>query len=252
TLARSNPQRHGKWLYSYNEVYVIADLVVQYYCLKQFGGSMAENFYGLERVSANCEEKGRKFLKAKDRYWSILFLVVIPYIRRKVEIYFREWRLCYADGILREGNWKDKFKVILVKLYPWIYFISTLSSLILLLKYSVSRSKYPSLSLLLSGVHLVRASGESMAEWEMKKQINWKSGILNVVPTLLALGTKWMLEFGAFGLQFAEWWMASGSAPFSAIAALPVPDFPNFEFKEKLCPLCKRLQDTPTLLPISG
>ncbi|VDN91240.1 unnamed protein product [Brugia pahangi] len=81
-LYESNPSRYKllwKW---YDEVYAATDLVLQNFYLKRYGGSLAENFYGMKRIiNGTCRPASTGFPKL----CSLFMLVGWPYIMEKLE-----------------------------------------------------------------------------------------------------------------------------------------------------------------------
>lgn len=59
-------------------------------------GSFAENFYGLKRVLLND-----KHLTDSHRKLSFLYIVVLPYLRRKLEEKVSEYKLEQAEGFVK-------------------------------------------------------------------------------------------------------------------------------------------------------
>ncbi|KAJ2905488.1 pex2 pex12 amino terminal region [Zalerion maritima] len=98
-LTHRYPRYLLRVLNSYDEIYALAMLVVERHYLKTRGGSFTENFYGLkrERALAAGIELPRASSRApfvvreqlqlgKGDVWrNLLVLVIVPYLRRKVE-----------------------------------------------------------------------------------------------------------------------------------------------------------------------
>lgn len=58
--------------------------------------SFSENFYGLKRILSNGKE-----LTKHEKELSIIFLVAIPYFKRKIEDKLQLYRIENAEGYLR-------------------------------------------------------------------------------------------------------------------------------------------------------
>lgn len=61
--------------------------------------SFSENFYGLKRLLLNG-----KALTLREKELSLIFLVVLPYFKRKIDDKVQMYRIEEAEGYLRKVN----------------------------------------------------------------------------------------------------------------------------------------------------
>lgn len=96
-FAEKYPQQLGKVYQYYDEIFILFDSLVQAHYLRKYGGSFAENFYGLVRVP-NINSGAAK-LSLKLQVQSLACLILIPYIHQKLELVYEE--LKYRFGTER-------------------------------------------------------------------------------------------------------------------------------------------------------
>uniref|UniRef100_A0A0B6ZPX6 Pex N-terminal domain-containing protein n=1 Tax=Arion vulgaris TaxID=1028688 RepID=A0A0B6ZPX6_9EUPU len=87
------PEQLGRLIQNFDEIFLLLDTLVQSYYLKKYGGSFAENFYDLKRVPSGSPDQP---LLSKHRMMSVACLVLIPYVRQKLDSYFE--MLQYKEG----------------------------------------------------------------------------------------------------------------------------------------------------------
>lgn len=109
-LATTKPGTFGSLVRYYDEAYLIFNWVVQSYYLRHKGGSLSEVFYGLTRVSLSTQNLDRS-----GQRWSLLFLVLGPYLYYKVEQHLQDWKHDYENGKIVSQN-----KLLLVQLVPYL------------------------------------------------------------------------------------------------------------------------------------
>jgi peroxin-12 len=68
-----------------DEIFYAALFILERHYLRHYDGSFSENFYGLKRVPVNSEGKKTGPLKSHHRKWSLFFLVVVPYLKDKLD-----------------------------------------------------------------------------------------------------------------------------------------------------------------------
>uniref|UniRef100_A0A3Q1ESW5 Peroxisomal biogenesis factor 12 n=1 Tax=Acanthochromis polyacanthus TaxID=80966 RepID=A0A3Q1ESW5_9TELE len=84
-LAESNPSRFGFLWRSFDELYLLLDVLLQNHFLSNCSASFSENFYGLKRVSGGRGLPVRLGLHRKSHWRSLLLLCFVPYLRAKLE-----------------------------------------------------------------------------------------------------------------------------------------------------------------------
>jgi peroxin-12 len=90
-------QRNPRWEWfvrNHDEIWACVLLFIEYRCLHKYDASFAENFYGLKRVRVGRTPNGEAKpgpLTTRDRYLSLLLLVVVPYLKQKLDQKFERW-----------------------------------------------------------------------------------------------------------------------------------------------------------------
>lgn len=98
-LLASNFPEKLSWLTTYyDEVFAVLKGLLEYHYVQTYNASFSENFYGLQRLPALT--KGS--LSTKQKQLSVLILVLLPYLMRKVESRIVAYRLELAEGSLRD------------------------------------------------------------------------------------------------------------------------------------------------------
>lgn len=91
------PQKFG-WLNLFsNETFFLLKVILEFYYLNNFDASFAENFYGLKRVLGN----GNKLSKYHKNL-SLIFIVVLPYLKRKFDEKQHIIKLEQAEGLIQK------------------------------------------------------------------------------------------------------------------------------------------------------
>ena len=177
---------------------------------------------------------------------SFLFLVVFPYISRKLERRMTNLKEKLQDEVTTE----DKYELLGLYSYRTLKASLEFAQIIKYVSYLAGYSSTHSIQLMLAGVSLRHAHiQDDTFSWSDIMSGNVK--ISTVLSTLMLRG----LEFGGFFLQFIQWWQDSSSTQ-KSITQLPVPEPPEFDENankySNVCPVC--LQDfiIPTALQISG
>ncbi|KAJ1965036.1 ubiquitin-protein ligase peroxin 12, partial [Dimargaris xerosporica] len=70
-----------------DEVFAALMVVVEKSYLEQFGSSFAENIYGLKRARVNPVGRSRQLIPT-DIYKSLAFLVGLPYLKEKLDLWY--------------------------------------------------------------------------------------------------------------------------------------------------------------------
>ncbi|KAI8075307.1 Pex12 amino terminal region-domain-containing protein [Gongronella butleri] len=173
---------------NHEEFYALLMLLVERHYLKEWGGSFAENFYGLKRVSTSfLESKGSQYalpaggqgqtpgLTPREIRRSLLVLVGLPYIKCRADLLYQQ---VSGDASVLGTNEQEeqedeqladpatpprqKLKIRLIKLfrrfYPYVNFMYHASGLVYNVLYLFNKSNYYSPWLHLIGVQIKRMS----------------------------------------------------------------------------------------------
>ncbi|ETO13925.1 hypothetical protein RFI_23444 [Reticulomyxa filosa] len=145
-----------------DEVILMITFCLQFKYLFQYNASFGEHFYGLKRVRlvANASNASHPYqLTLKDRLTSLSLLLLIPYLRGKIERYYKhllemtdEEREAHMDRFLVPSNpndpnspkqktWRYRYCELLLNYFP--YFDGCLASLAFLWKLLYLFSKVP-------------------------------------------------------------------------------------------------------------
>ncbi|KAF7408668.1 hypothetical protein HZH66_003205 [Vespula vulgaris] len=217
-----NPERYGHLLEWSDEGYLIFNTFLQRYYFSKYSASFSETFYGLKRISL-IDKKFHDQLSAKQKYLSLMFLVLLPYFREKLSKLSYRYKLQEADNYIPKSKWERFFKTCVIQGHN-IYF--TLYESITLCNY------------------ILYVSGRSMYATPLL------SDGLDIIQTTVARS----FEIGAFFLQFLSWWTQENY--FTDIMALPAPSAPKVRHSavkyKGLCPLCMKVPHIRTVLMVSG
>jgi len=205
--ARYQPEHFGFLTKLQDELLLLANSVLQLHYLKVYNASFTENFYGLERVSESREK-----LQIRP---SFLCVVLIPYLRRKLETLFQKSRDDKADGIMPSNPVVNHIRDIFLSLYPSLHFLTEAVNIGFLISFSLRKSRYHSLVSWLLGVYLVYVTPDRQKEKENRKSdfIRESHGLSHLALTSVNTAARiltFSLEVGSFFLQFLDWWYTQG------------------------------------------
>ncbi|XP_058117447.1 peroxisome assembly protein 12-A [Anopheles ziemanni] len=238
-LATSKPAIFGGLVRYYDEFYTLFNGLVQGYYLNRYGGSLAEVFYGLTRVSARS-----KSFNVQERNWSFAVLVVLPYVLSKMEAMCNRWKEDYEAGKQISIERRLLFRMVpFVKAFyesvKLIHYVSYLSN--------ATETHSPTLRILRLGLTYLSEEEES---WSFKDIFQGKIRVATMLSTALL---RW-LELSAFFLQFIEWWQTE--ANIGDLSKLPIPDAPSLDTNASkyanVCPICLQKHIIPTAISVSG
>lgn len=262
-LAESRPDKFGCLLRWYDEIYTGLDFILQNYYLHKYSASFAENFYDLKRVVNGASSS--KNLPRRALWKSLVCLVILPYLKQKLDHWFEEARHSYNIGRQPKGQMYNRLYKVFLAVYPYIHMSWEGSLLAYQVAYMLGKISRHSPFLHLTGTKLCHVDGE---EEEPSHSLPfsqlWSSaslpGKLNLVTrkalSVAAVTLSTSLSVGVFFLQFLEWWYASeNNAP--SLMALPVPDPPKTDkdlvkTPHNVCPLCLKQRTNDTALSTSG
>lgn len=187
---------------------------------------------------------------------SFVFLVIVPYIRKKLEELFSRGREDVGDGIQCSSSGLTKVRDFYVKIFPTVFFVLKAASLGLLIAFTLKTSKYHSLSSYLAGYFLVYGDPNKLREMEKKnndflaRNGGWRKVAVTSVQSLAKVLT-FGLEVGSFFLQFVDWWYNQERDTSEAIAdSVPKPPSPmkGLPNMENCCPICRKKWKAETVL----
>ncbi|XP_062613719.1 peroxisome assembly protein 12-like [Saccostrea cucullata] len=261
-LAENRPEKFGFLLRWYDEIYTGLDFILQNYYLHKYSASFAENFYGLRRyANGNAQTKN---LSRKAHWKSLVCLVILPYLKLKLDHWFEETRHNLNTGQLPKRQAMKRLYRVFVAVYPYIHMSWEGSMLAYQVAYMFGKTSWHSPLLHLSGTRLSHDEEEEEESDRLSFSDQWSSsslpGKLNLTTrkalsvTAVTLSTG--LSVGVFFLQFLEWWYASDNNT-PSLMALPVPDPPKtdrdlIKTSHDVCPLCLKVRTNHTALSTSG
>ncbi|XP_006119669.2 peroxisome assembly protein 12 [Pelodiscus sinensis] len=278
-LAESNPGCYGFLWHWFDEIYALLDLLLQQHFLTKCSASFSENFYGLKRIPLR-DRKGLQQLASaglpKKQHWkSLLLLVLIPYLKTKLEKLVSSLREEDEYSIHPPSSaWKRFYRAFLAA-YPFVNMAWEGWFLSQQLCYLLGKAQHHSPLLGLAGVRLVRLTAEDIQALEQKlaeatagQQVacSIKEQVQSTVKKALggiALSLSTGLSVGVFFLQFLDWWYSSeNQETIKSLTALPTPPppvhldhgirSPLLPALKTVCPLCHKIRANDTVLSTSG
>lgn len=178
---------------------------------------------------------------------SLLLLVVVPYLSRKLEAKMTKLKEKLQDEVTSN----DKLELLLLYSYRTVKSSYELAQIIKYVSYLSGYSSCHSLSLMVACISLRHFSSvENPFSWT--DVLNGKIGFSTALSTVMLRS----LEFGGFFLQFMQWWQDSSSSTSRSIGELPIPEPPeldeNANTYQNICPICLQEFQIPTILQVSG
>lgn len=256
--AESSPARFSWILKYYNEIYTFLDLLLELHYLRKYSATFAENFYSLKRVSA-CSKS--LHLSRSDFVKSLICVVLVPYIKQKLDVFFEDLRHIYNTS---SGN--KEMSVVskaFVAIYPYAHTCWEGAILSYQTAYMFGKCGWHSPFLHLAGVTLCTdMAGEpesprsNQLPWEQMKFHGKTVFLLKKLLNFAAVSISTSLSVGVFFIQFLDWWYAN-DASHTSLTSLPVPEPPARDClvrttQFKVCPICHRTRTNDTTLAVSG
>ncbi|XP_069828814.1 peroxisome assembly protein 12 [Dendropsophus ebraccatus] len=265
-LAESNPARFGPLWRWFDELYTLLDLLLQQHYLSWAGASFSENFYGLKRVAV-----GKSLgLRGKEYWRSLALLVLLPYLRVKLEKFINRMREEEDYSIQNPTSFRKRcYKAVLAS-YPFVKLSWEGCFLIYQLRYILWNTSHHSPLLRIAGVQLTRLTLEDLQAMDAatEKMASAQSTLSVGAILKKALGGVSVtvssgLSLGVFFLQFLEWWYsAENQETVKSLSTLPAPTAPiHFDLVtyspllpklKTVCPLCRKVRVNDTALGTSG
>lgn len=231
-------------LNSFDEIYALAMLIVERYYLKTRGGSFTENFYGLkrERAPAGGIELPRAtsraptvireqmLLQKSDIWKNVLVMVVIPYLRRKMDEHYEinAPRALLGSAYTRlppNPTMKDRathyYRWFLLNMYPRAHATYGILLLAFNLAYLSDNARFHNPLLWFAKTRIRRMGPADYKAIDdltkaVDKGVRPRSGIHFLSParigSRLLSSLSLALPASIFALKFLEWWYASDFA----------------------------------------
>ncbi|CAH2222517.1 peroxisome assembly 12 [Pelobates cultripes] len=272
-LAESNPARYGTLWRWFDELYTLLDLLLQQHYLSWARASFSENFYGLKRMTEGSKS-GLRPLRRKEYWKSLLLLVLVPYLRMKLEKFVNKLKEEEDYSIHNTTSFRKRWYKAILATYPFVKFAWEGWFLFYQLRYILWNARHHSPLLKIAGVQLTRLTLEDLHAME-KTTAKTSSGQANdsmgqrMKDTMkkvlggVALSVSSSLSLGVFFLQFLEWWYsAENQDTLKSLSSLPAPPAPiHFDLEtyspllpklKTVCPLCRKIRVNDTALGTSG
>jgi len=219
-----------------DEAVLILDLIIEYFHLKSYDASYAENLYNLVRVSSD----GSKKIKIIP---SLVVITLIPYVKHKLDKHFEE--LNYKD--IRTADDINK-----IRLYRILSGSCSLLNLVCLVRFAAGRATYHNF---IDGVLKLSLECRLDIDGPHTTDLSLADRISKRVADFMSFG----LTFGSYVIQFLDYWNThSNSAPLFK-ASLPIPDPPSKdslahadEGSSKICLICLHVRQNECALSNTG
>ncbi|KAK4878832.1 hypothetical protein RN001_011338 [Aquatica leii] len=246
-LATASPNRFGWLTHYYDEVFLVLNGFLQEHYLRTKDAGFSEYFYGLQRISTKT-----KSLTDAERKLSLIFIVLLPYIKRKVDEKVQLYKLEHAENTLKKDV-SGICKRLLMFTYTLYQITHRSLTFVQYLSYMSNSSEYQSLSLRLLKLKLVYASA-TVAPAFWSALIRGNLSLNDFRKGFFENSLQSFLELLSFFMQFLQVWNEEQSNyNFSALPNVPPPplDRKSGDYKGR-CPLCLQNWKIPTVLPVSG
>ncbi|KAF8541875.1 Pex12 amino terminal region-domain-containing protein [Trichophaea hybrida] len=163
---RNHPRYLIRFLNHFDEVYALLVLLLERHYLRRWGGSFTENFYGLKRTRVLTAQLQRAetftpalvtecaHLRRNDVWKSLLVIVVIPYLKRKLDVIYENYAGGAVMNVLGQSYQREELtetsssherflfyvKKLLCGVYPHINAVYYFSRLVFNLTYLFNKS----------------------------------------------------------------------------------------------------------------
>merc|ERR1711879_55007 len=174
--------RNPSWTTALNycdEIFYTCQLFVERFYLQNYDSSFSENFYTLRRSSTSgTGQKENSSLTRAQRWRSLAFLVLIPYIKCKLDAHFKRisGRDEGEDGEIGvpapepEGKFSKLIHKMLVILYPYFNLIYEGTLLVYQIGYMHDFTRYYDWFLHLQGIEIKRMLLPELMEQQKRIQ----------------------------------------------------------------------------------
>jgi peroxin-12 len=235
-----------------DELFLVLNSALQLHHLRLFSASFSENFYGLERLSASSPPSLRL---------SYLWLVLVPYLHRKLEQLFLQLREAEADGIGASTQLAAKARWAFVNGYPFLHALWTMADLAMLMAFSFQSTGHHSVASYLAGYQLIHVTPErrQLQEERSDALLRGSHGLRHVLLSAVLAATRAVslgLELGSFLLQVVDHWYSTTDSSLKVASQgrlpCPPPTAPSAGGAPGSCPLCRRPRRGSTVVAVSG
>jgi peroxin-12 len=240
-------------------------LLIENHYLRQFSSTFSENFYGLVRVSINQPNKPKSktqlfatprspafsYLSRSQRYKALAVLVLVPYVKSRLDRVYSEWRAERAEEeelhLITRFNSLQRFFLLF---YPYFHGAWDALSFVYQLRYLFSSFHY--FSPFSHSVHQIvrRLSADDIKHFDsLKDAASARDNALHSAwlesrnPALALFQrfrsvfhhfnglfvdlSKWGVLISIFVYQFLEWYRTAGTAitpSFGLDQEIPLPN----------------------------
>uniref|UniRef100_A0A1B6K936 Peroxisome assembly protein 12 n=1 Tax=Graphocephala atropunctata TaxID=36148 RepID=A0A1B6K936_9HEMI len=233
-LESSNSQRYH-WLSDWNEeVFLGINGLLQLHYLNTKGASFSESFYSLCRVPSTGQNTK---LSDKAKYWSLICLVVLPYVSRKIDKYVVELQT------LRVGRVVNGCRRAAVASWQTV-------TLVQYLLYLTGRVAAHSPLLSAGNLSLQYCAEQPSQPFSWSECFSSPRACVKLVSDSMTQG----LQLAAFFLQCLQWYHSDQLSHDKVSSFIPPPpevaevDGSN----SAVCPVCKEPCKIETVLMTSG
>lgn len=299
-LALRTPFLH-KLLDYEHESFSLLMLVLEAHSLRTTDASFSESLYGLRRRPANIKlndndtsssSSSSSQLRRRQKLLSLLFLVVLPYLKSKLHSIYNKEREARIQATL----WGDenesytfnarasvttlitkRFQKIVGLCYPLLHAGTEGFQFAYQLLYLLDATGYYSLALHALGIHVCRATGQELMdassriskirsrERERLRGPQWiktlQGALLSCTYTVLDYAQTGLIA-AVFFFKMMEWWYQSAEERMSAPTVYPPPPPPpppkvakegvQLPSDRTICPLCLQKRVNPSVMTVSG
>ncbi|OBZ91502.1 Peroxisome assembly protein 12 [Choanephora cucurbitarum] len=246
--AQRYPRLLIKIVNNHEEFYALLMLLIERHYLKEWGGSFAENFYGLKRVSSTRSDRIRfnapvnsgssPSLTQREIIKSLLILVGLPYVKSKLDLLYQKTSGGAASSILGDNEqeeleieqlasaetsqttkWMIRLKRLFKKIYPLLNLLFYGSNLCYHVAYLFDKTRYYTPWLHLAGIEVKRMSMQDYRTYYDKTagpasntssfSLRHPLHTLSIVSSKVIEFLKVLLPMSIFFFKFLEWWYSS-------------------------------------------
>eukprot|EP01103_Thecamoeba_quadrilineata_P002997 TRINITY_DN12834_c0_g1_i1.p1 TRINITY_DN12834_c0_g1~~TRINITY_DN12834_c0_g1_i1.p1 ORF type:complete len:365 (+),score=37.48 TRINITY_DN12834_c0_g1_i1:90-1184(+) len=275
---------------NFDEIYAFSHLLIEQYCLNNYDGSLMEVYFSLQR-RRKMPDGNFSSLTPKLRFWSLFFLVILPYIKGKLDNYYKQ-RTNHGASFANLSQETTQTSISsspsttlrvtelaeksFLTCYPYLHAVfegtKTLYQLLFInnltdyyspfyhiLHLQVHRLSFDDLDEQERQIDYARRDayrklrGRGLALWIARFSLRLSHVLIdNARPLLLLL---WMLY------KFLEWWYSNEETIFPSLQMpIPPPPEPPIPFPtgvgvpsdKRICPLCCIVRSNPAFIASSG
>lgn len=213
--AQRNPGRLLRIANRFDELYLVGMGLVEYYHLSRYNASFTEKFYGLKHArtlntpAITTRSAAPGLLSKHTRLTkpqvlgTLFFLMVVPYLKEKLEARFEILKARQMVGSLNEAQ-LPVYDRLLLRWYPRLSASNAVISVAFYTLFLFGKTSKSSLMDLILGMRYSRLNS---ADHEATA-----SGKSNIVKDIVLGALNITLPTSMFLLKFLEWWHASDFA----------------------------------------